>query len=226
MARKKVTTEPPPRTPPPPAFTPFHLAKLVKVAPSGPGWIHEIKFDGYRLQIRVEGGQAQCFSRSGVDWTDRFPVLRTIAAELPDCLLDGEVCAMDERGYSDFVTLHEAMMRRQAPDDAVFWVFDILHLQGLGDLRGEPLEVRKQALRAMLDRSEEAVRRFIRWVEPFADANGQNVFRAACELGFEGIVSKRLDAPYVSGPTSTWRKTKCPNWQARLRPGFAWRPTK
>lgn len=81
-----------------------------------------------------------------------------------------------------------------------------------------PAEVRKAALRAMLDRAEEAVRRFIRWVEPFSDQSGQEVFSAACELGFEGIVSKRLDAPYRSGMTDTWREDQVPDWQARLRP--------
>jgi bifunctional non-homologous end joining protein LigD len=201
---------------PPPDFTPFQLAKLVKAAPSGPRWIHEIKFDGYRMQVRVEGGRAQCFTRNGLDWTSKFPVLATVACELPDCLIDGELCALNEAGYSDFPALRSAIARGQT-SDLVLWAFDILHLAGLGDLRGETLEVRKGTLRAMLDRAEEVVRRFIRWVEPFGDENGQQVFHAACELGFEGIVSKRLDASYRSGMSDAWRKTKCAGWQARLR---------
>jgi bifunctional non-homologous end joining protein LigD len=166
--------------------------------------------------VHVERGHARCLTRNGLDWTSKFPVLATVAGELPDCILDGELCAMAENGYSDFPALRSAIARRQT-DALVFWAFDVLYLAGLGDLRGETLRVRKGALQMMLQGREEVVRRFIRWVEAFGGENGQEVFHAACELGFEGIVSKRLDAPYVSGPTTTWAKTKCQGWQARLR---------
>jgi bifunctional non-homologous end joining protein LigD len=149
-----------------PDFIPFQLAKLVRASPPGPRWVHEIRFDGYRMQLHVERGQARCLTRNGLDWTNKFPVLAAVAGELRDCILDGELCAMAENGYSDFPALRSAIARRQT-DGLVFWAFDLLHLAGRGDLRGETLQVRKGALQAMLQGREEVVRRFIRWVEPF-----------------------------------------------------------
>jgi hypothetical protein len=99
---------------PPPDFTPFQLAKLVKAAPSGPRWVHEVKFDGYRMQVCVHDWRAQCFTRNGLDWTSKFPVLATVASELPDCLIDGELCALNEAGYSDFPALRSGGEVRQA----------------------------------------------------------------------------------------------------------------
>src|SRR5580658_6483874 len=97
---------------PPPDFVPFQLLRLVKNPPAGERWLHEIKFDGYRLQARVVGGQATFHTRNGHDWTHYFPALAAAARSLPDCILDGELCALSSKGYSDFSALRSALPGR------------------------------------------------------------------------------------------------------------------
>jgi bifunctional non-homologous end joining protein LigD len=204
MARRKQDLEKSRRAP---DFIPFQLIKLVKSPPAGDRWLHEIKFDGYRLQVRIEAGRARFHTRNGHDWTSYFPALAAAAASLPDCVLDGELCAVGPTGYSDFSALRSAIPSRT--DDLVLFTFDVLWTGEHGDLRPFALEARKNVLRKLLDGADDAARTRFRWVDEFAGAEPRAVFQAACELGFEGIVSKRRDRPYMSGRSDEWVKTKC-----------------
>jgi len=194
-----------------PEFLPFQHPKLVSAPPMGPSWIHEVKFDGYRMQVRVEGGQPQWRSRNGNDWTPRFADLAELFAELPDCILDGEVCVLDKQGRPDFSALRSALGRRQAGvlvGSLVYFVFDLLFLED-EDLRSRPLEERKARLRAVVEPRDQPISPQVRNVEA-VDADPRQLLATACEMGLEGIVSKRIDAPYRSGDRSdSWVKTKC-----------------
>ncbi|MFN3584218.1 DNA ligase D [Phenylobacterium sp.] len=190
----------------PPGFVAPQLAKSVDRPPQGPGWAHEIKFDGYRLQLRVEKGQATLKTRAGLDWTAKFREIAADASALPDGLYDGEACALDAAGSPDFPALQAALSDGRTAD-LVFFVFDALFLAG-EDLRGLPLSERKARLRAAVGGAGKAVARRIRYVDHFETA-GDAVLRSACRMSLEGIVSKRLDAPYRSGRTESWRKSKC-----------------
>ncbi len=189
-----------------PRFVPPQLCETRERPPSEPGWIHEIKFDGYRLQLRVEGGKATLRTRKGLDWTARFPAVAREAARLPDCMLDGEVVALDEVGAPDFAALQAALSEDQT-DDLVYYAFDIL-FDGERDWMPSPLSARKAHLEALLTEhaGKDAVR--IRYSEHF-ETGGDAVLQSACKLSLEGIVSKRLDAPYRSGRGGAWIKAKC-----------------
>ena len=197
-----------------PPFTPPQLAKLVDRPPAGPGWLHEIKFDGYRLQIRIQGGKARVLTRNGLDWTDRFPEIAEAAAHLPDGVIDGEATALDENDQPDFAGL-QAALSNQDTDDLVFYAFDLLH-DGRTDLRTSSLRDRKAALRTYLSGADH---RLI-YVEHFETA-GDAVLRSACQLHLEGIVSKRADAPYRSGRSESWVKSKCRGGQEVVIAGYA-----
>ena len=195
----------------PPDFIAFQHPKLVEAPPSGPGWIHEVKFDGYRMQVRAHRGTASWRTRTGLDWTDRFADLAGLFTGLPDCVLDGEVCVLDAQGQPDFSALRSAMGRRQAGalvGDLVYFVFDLLFASGQ-DLTGLPLAERKAKLAALLDPNKSDRSDRLRLVEPIA-ADARQLFASACAMGLEGLVSKRLDATYRSGDRSdTWVKVKC-----------------
>ena len=145
--------------------------------------------------------------RDGHDWTTYFPALAAAARSLPDCILDGELCALSSGGYSDFSALRSALPGRT--DDLVLFTFDIVWTGSAGDLRGQPLTIRKDALAETLGAGDELAQRKFRWVDEFAGAEPRTLFAAACEPGFEGIVSKRRDRPYRSGKSDEWVKTKC-----------------
>jgi bifunctional non-homologous end joining protein LigD len=187
-----------------PRFIEPQLCRLVERATSEPGWAHEIKFDGYRLQLRVEHGDARLRTRNGLDWTARFPGIARDASALPDCLLDGEVVALDPHGAPDFAALQAAWSDHKT-DDVVFFAFDLLFIEG-GDLRELPLGDRKARLKALLAASK--LPPTVRYVDHFETA-GDAVLRSACRMHLEGIVSKRLDAPYRSGRGMDWTKSKC-----------------
>ncbi len=187
-----------------PDFIPPQLARLVDRPPEGEGWGHEIKLDGYRLQLRVAASQATLKTRKGLDWTDRFPEIAEVAANLPDCILDGEVCALNARGVPDFAALQAAL----AGGDTralVYFVFDMLFAEQ-EDLRGLSLVDRKARLKALLDTRPADGR--IRYLDHFVTA-GDAVLKSACQIEMEGIVSKRLDAAYSSARTGNWLKSKC-----------------
>jgi bifunctional non-homologous end joining protein LigD len=186
-----------------PAFVEPQLASLVERAPSGDGWVHEVKIDGYRMQLRVEGGRAVLRSRSGLDWTDRYPEVAADAEGLPDCLLDGELTALRKDGTPDFATFQTAMSSGER-DAMVFFVFDALFVRG-EDLRARPLSERKRRLAELLD--EHAADR-LRLVDHISGP-GPAVHKGACRMGLEGIVSKKLESPYRSGRGPVWVKAKC-----------------
>lgn len=185
-----------------PAFVEPQLCKLVDKPPAGGGWAHEIKFDGYRMQLRVQDGEARLFTRKGLDWTDRFPAVIEAAAKLPDGLIDGELAALDHTGAPSFAAL-QAAISDEKTDDLVLFVFDLLFAEG-EDLRGLPLSDRKARLQAHVDGAGVV----IRYVDHFVAA-GDAVLQSACRMDLEGIISKRLDAPYQSGRGETWVKSKC-----------------
>jgi bifunctional non-homologous end joining protein LigD len=188
----------------PPKFVAPQLARLVSYAPADAGWAHEIKFDGYRMQMRVAGGEARLRTRKGLDWTDRFPEVARDGARLPGCLLDGEIVALDAAGVPSFASLQEALVDGDTAR-LVFFVFDLLFADG-ADLRELPLSQRKARLAAMLEaRDLHARLRYVEHFETAADA----LLHSACRMALEGIVSKRLDAPYLSGRGESWVKTKC-----------------
>jgi bifunctional non-homologous end joining protein LigD len=189
-----------------PGFVPPQLAKSVDRPPPGPGWGHEIKFDGYRLQLRVEKGKATLKTRKGLDWTPKFRAIARDAAALPDGLYDGEACALDAQGSPDFPALQAALSDGKT-DDLVFFAFDALFLAG-EDLRDLPLSERKVQLGAVIKAAGKALERRIRYVDHFETA-GDAVLQSACRMSLEGIVSKRLDAPYRSDRGEVWLKSKC-----------------
>jgi bifunctional non-homologous end joining protein LigD len=204
------------RKAPMPAFVPPALATSAKKAPSGARWIHEIKFDGYRLQARLEGGRVSLVTRGGLDWTDKFGseiVAAFEALPVDSASIDGELVVETEAGISDFSGL-QADLSEGRSDRFVFYAFDLLYLDGQ-DLRGVPLEARKSALADVL--SERSAR--LRPSEHFED-DGEVVRRHACRLGLEGIVSKRRDRPYRSGRTADWLKAKCVLRQEFVIGGF------
>ena len=193
------------------------LATLVDRAPGGAGWIHEIKFDGYRALAIVHDGKAKMLTRSGLDWTEKFKPLAAALAALPakDAVIDGEVVVLDDQGVSSFRLLQEALSAG-APDRMGFQAFDLLHLDGR-DLTPVPLVERKAALRSLFAALPEG--------SPLAysdhwDGSGDRFFQQACSMELEGIVSKRADAPYRPGRGRDWVKSKCSSRQEMVIGGF------
>jgi len=187
-----------------PSFIAPQLCESLTRPPAGKGWIHEIKFDGYRVQMRVAGGEVTLKTRKGLDWTSKWPAIAEAASALPDCIIDGEICALDEQGAPDFAAL-QAALSEGTTDDLVYFAFDLL-FEGDEDLRDLPLTERKSSLESLLSDAGEDPR--LRFVEHF-ETGGDAVLKSACKLSLEGIVSKQADAHYVSGRTKTWAKSKC-----------------
>ena len=188
---------------PMPKFRAPQLATLAAKPPSGPGWLHEIKFDGYRIIAAVAGGKAKLYTRSGLDWTERFKSLSETIAQIParSALIDGEAVVLDENGRSDFGRLQNALKSSQ--DEVRFYAFDLLERDG-EDMAPLPLEERKARLSALLAEAPESV-----VYSDHIKGDGEKVLAECCRMGLEGIVSKRADRPYVSGRTVFWIKTKC-----------------
>ncbi|MNU76542.1 putative ATP-dependent DNA ligase YkoU [compost metagenome] len=191
-------------TSPLPAFIPPQLCKSQDRPPSGSGWLHEIKFDGYRIQMRIEAGKVKLMTRKGLDWTKSFKPIAADAEVLPDAILDGEICALDESGAPDFAALQAALSEGRT-EDLAYFAFDLL-FHADEDLRDIWLDERKSRLEALLADARPGPR--IRLVEHF-ETGGDAVLRSACRLSLEGIVSKQLDAPYRLGRSDSWVKSKC-----------------
>ena len=187
-------------------FVDIQLCKVADHPPGGAGWAHEIKFDGYRLQIGVGGGRATLRTRKGLDWSAKFPELAADAARWPDAVIDGELCALAEDSMPDFSAL-QAAISEEDTDALIYFAFDLL-FEGGEDLRGLPLSHRKARLQAYLDRLSKAASTRIRFVDHFA-SSGKAVLESACRMDLEGVISKRLDAPYHAGRSATWVKSKC-----------------
>ena len=190
-----------------PAFVPPQLCTSVERPPTGGDWVHEIKFDGYRIQMRVENGAVTLKTRKGLHWTAKFgSAIPRAARELPDCLIDGEIVALDHRGSPDFAGLQAALSEGKT-DDLIFFAFDLLFLEGK-DLRGRFLVDRKSTLKNLVEKTYGKHQTQIRYVEHF-ESGGDAVLKSACRMSLEGIVSKQADAPYASGRTDSWTKAKC-----------------
>lgn len=187
-----------------PAFIPPQLCQSLERPPSGKGWLHEIKFDGYRIQLRVVDGQVTLKTRKGLDWTEKYPAIAKVAGKLPNAIIDGEICALDENGAPDFATLQAALSQGNT-DELVYFAFDLL-FEADEDLTRLHLVERKARLQRLLIDARADSR--LVFVEHF-ETGGDAVLRSACKLSLEGIVSKRADAPYVSGRTDSWAKSKC-----------------
>jgi len=189
--------------PDPPSFVEPQLAKLKKRPPSGEEWLHEPKYDGYRIEAILNGGDISLVTRNEKDWTDRYPSIANALSGLAveSAILDGELVAIDRHGHSDFSTLQNA-----ASNDNIelrYYAFDLLHWNG-EDLREEPLKERKKRLSKLLKDVEEPL-----FYGEHTEGDGQKVLDDACDDGLEGIVSKNADAAYRSGRGTDWIKTKC-----------------
>jgi bifunctional non-homologous end joining protein LigD len=187
------------------------LLSLAPSVPAGAGWIHELKYDGYRLHLRLEEGRVRLLTRRGHDWAERMPALArstaTLAAET--AYLDGELVVLDAHGHPDFDALHAWIRssRKRVPGMLAFQAFDLLHLDG-EDLRPAPLIERKAELATLLGNSGAAAR-VVRYVDHL-DGNGELFFERVRAAGLEGVVSKRAASRYRPGTRAAdWVKTKC-----------------
>jgi bifunctional non-homologous end joining protein LigD len=193
------------------------LATLVERAPVGDEWIHEIKFDGYRLQARIDGGTIKLLTRKGLDWTAKFkPVSDALRdLKLGSALIDGELVVEDENGMTSFVAL-QSDLKAGRTDRMAFYAFDLLYAEGY-DLTRTPLIDRKTLLAGLLDDAPAGgVLRYSAHIEGDGDA----MVRHACRLGLEGIVSKRKDKPYTGGRGPHWQKSKCSQRQEFVISGY------
>jgi bifunctional non-homologous end joining protein LigD len=189
-----------------PNFVAPQLCISVDRPPAADGWCHEIKFDGYRVQLRIEGGEATLKTRKGLDWTDKFQAIAKEGSALPDMLVDGEIVALDHDGAPDFSTLQAAISDGKT-GNLIFYAFDLLFAGG-EDLRKVPLGERKEQLKKLLEARPKGKTKLIRYVEHF-ETGGDAILQSACKLSLEGIVSKKLSAPYHSGRSENWTKAKC-----------------
>jgi bifunctional non-homologous end joining protein LigD len=188
----------------PPPFRKPQLATLVDGVPTGNGWLHEIKYDGYRCLLSVAGDKAKIYTRTGLDWTDRFPGITAAAREmdLPPALIDGEIVALDADGNPDFSTLQK-ILKGDRTGDLHLFAFDLIEMDG-DDLTNLPNIERKGRLAALLGEGGNFIH-----VADHVAGGGETLFRAMCEAGQEGIISKRADTPYRGARTHNWLKVKC-----------------
>jgi bifunctional non-homologous end joining protein LigD len=196
------------KIPLPPGLQPPCLPSPSQKPPSGSAWVHEIKHDGYRLMVRRDGNRVRLYTRRGYDWSGKYPriVEALLSLRVRSIIVDGEAVWVGKDGVSDFDKLHS-----NAHDDAVFlYAFDLLELNG-EDYRQHPLEQRKAKLEKILARTQ-GMR-----LSEHLDGDGETIFKHACKMGLEGIVSKRRDFPYRSGRTKSWMKIKNPGSAAALR---------
>ena len=202
-----------------PDFVAPQLCASVDRPPNSEGWCHEIKFDGYRVQLRVEDGDAVLKTRKGLDWSAKFAAIVKEGAALPDMLIDGEIVALDHAGAPDFSTLQAAISDGKT-DRLIFFTFDLLFAGG-EDLRRVPLADRKAQLKRMLAarKGKTGKDQLIRYVEHFEES-GDSVLQSARQLALEGIVSKKLGALYQSGRSESWTKTKLRDGQEVVLGGW------
>jgi bifunctional non-homologous end joining protein LigD len=195
------------------------LATLVDAAPEGAGWLHEIKFDGYRLLGFAAGGVPRLRTRNGKDWTDSFPALvaalKTLKADT--AVLDMEAVIVDDSGKSSFQALQASLGEGGRPEKIVAYVFDLLYLNGQ-DLTKMPLIDRKAQLQALLNRTKPETA--LRYSDHVVGGGG-TMFAKACQAGLEGIISKQADAPYFAGRQKSWLKIKCGKRQEFIILGFS-----
>jgi bifunctional non-homologous end joining protein LigD len=192
-------------------------ATLVEAAPAGDDWLHELKYDGYRMLAAVSKGRVRLGTRSGLDWTARMPALSRELERLgSQLLLDGEIVVLDQDGVSDFQSLQNALGAGK-DENIVYFVFDLLHMDGY-DLRDLPLEQRKELLSVVLSTRAKGLAR-IRYSDHVM-GHGPEFHGAACARGLEGTIAKRRRDPYRSGRTRSWLKIKCLARQEFVIVGF------
>ena len=191
------------------------LATLVKSAPEGDEWLHEIKYDGYRMGCLLEGSRVRLISRNGKDWTDAFPPIAAAAGRLGvrRALLDGEAAVVMQDGRTGFQALQNWFAR--GGEGLVYFAFDLLELEGEPDLASRPLEQRKEVLQRLVGGGVGPIR-----YSDHVAGGGARFLRAACQRGLEGIVSKRRSDPHRPGRTSGWQKSKCVQRQELVIGGF------
>jgi DNA ligase D-like protein (predicted ligase) len=182
------------------------LTKLVDQPPEGPEWLHEIKFDGYRMHARLDGGAVRLLTRTGIDWTHKYLGVAAVIASLParQAYLDGELCGVRRDGKTSFSLIQAASDLGNA-DALVFFLFDLLYLDG-EVISAAPLPARKERLRQLLSNVGTPLQ--------YSDhqfGRGAEFYAKACELSVEGIISKRAEAPYSPGNRGLWVKVKCQN---------------
>jgi bifunctional non-homologous end joining protein LigD len=195
----------------PPGFILPCQPALADRPPSGPGWLHEIKFDGYRIIARKDGEKVRIWARTTSDYSKAFTRMRDAIAALPveNAVVDGEGVVIRPDNSFNF----EALRSRKGQAEAILVAYDVMEVDGK-DVRPEPLEERRKRLSKLLSRRNKAMRDGIQLSEAIA-GDGGRIFRHACDMGLEGIVSKRIGSRYVSGRTRAWLKTKNPNFERR-----------
>jgi bifunctional non-homologous end joining protein LigD len=182
------------------------LTQLVDAAPDGDAWLHEIKFDGYRMQARRDRGAVKLLTRTGLDWTHKYPAIAAALSSLcaRQAYLDGELCGVDPDGITSFSMIQLASDSGNAAA-LVFFLFDLLHLDG-EDLRPRPLIERKDPLAALLANAPSPLHYSDHQLQ-----HGRAFHQKACAISLEGIVSKRADTAYTPGNRGLWLKVKCLN---------------
>jgi bifunctional non-homologous end joining protein LigD len=180
---------------------------LAHEVPTGPEWVHELKRDGYRMIARRDGERVRIWSRNGLSWTRRLPRIVAALHVLPvsSIILDGEAVCEREGGHSDF----HGLASPEGCKRAFLFAFDVLGLDG-EDMCPKPLIARRKVLESLLMRAPHGIA-----FSEHLEENGEELFRQACAMGLEGIISKRRNAPYHSGRSLTWRRVKCPNYERR-----------
>jgi DNA ligase D-like protein (predicted ligase) len=205
MAKSRINTS---RGPSPglPKWVKPQLCKVVDSPPQGPEWLHEIKFDGYRMHTRLDRGKAELLTRTGLDWTHKYPLIAAALSVLPagQAYLDGELCGVRPDGKTSFSVIQAASDSGNA-DALVFFLFDLLYLDG-EVISAAPLHERKERLRQLLSNVGTPLQ--------YSDhqiGRGRVFYARACEMSLKGIISKRADAPYSPGNRGLWVKVKCQN---------------
>lgn len=179
----------------------FCLPTRATAVPGRPGWLHEVKYDGYRIRLERDGERVRLLTRNGHDWTDRYPWIVESARrnKIKQFVLDGEAVVLGVDGIADFNALHS----RRHDVEVQLYAFDVMAIDG-EDLRALPLSLRKTNLARLLARRPDGI-----FLAPYEQGEiGPELFRAACSMGLEGLVSKRLDRPYRGGRSPDWVKVK------------------
>ncbi len=195
------------------------LALLKAKPPSGPDWIYEIKWDGYRVAVHIEPNSVRIITRGGHDWTNRFPEIADAARKLGvgAAILDGEAVVLDNEGRSDFGALQRSLGGRggkKASAEAILYAFDLLYFDG-HDLTNMELSGRRHLLEDLIGESEGAIR-----VSEVLEADGATLLAAACKHGLEGIIAKHRDSTYRSGRLGDWLKIKCVQSESFVIAGY------
>ena len=197
-------------------FTPPALATLVDAVPTGDGWMHEVKYDGYRLQAIIDRGRCRLLTRSGLDWTAKFAGLAQACEGLPvdRAILDGEAVVRTAAGITSFQQLQQELEAGNSLEVG-YVVFDVLSLEGVR-WASRPLTERRRALRALLGRKRGTLR-----LSEELKGDASKLLQASCKAGHEGVISKRLAAPYRSGRGTDWVKVKCGHRQEFVVLGYS-----